>query len=122
MIIAAASLLFIQCSKQGTFEVTVDGTAVNIDTETPAVLNYTVKDNAGAVSVSIVPAIEGVTLENNLSGTKGTVTFKTTVNDDLDEAVKLVFNDTKVSVEKDLTIHITSNWDVEPGQPEEGEE
>lgn len=118
LLIAATALLSFQCTKQqDPFEVSVGQEAIKLKAGTPVSVSYTVINNAGNVSVSLSPAIDGITLENSFSGTTGTITFNTTLTESLDQETHLIFNDTKDVVETPLKIHVSSSWNIDPSDP-----
>lgn len=118
LIITFLTLLSVGCTKQDPFTVTLEKDSIKVKVDSPATVTYTVENNSGNVSVTLGKAIEGITLENSFTGTKGTITFKTTRSESLEETVKLVFNDTKELVEKNLQIHVPSSWNIDPSDPE----
>ena len=115
--IVLSALLTVQCGEKEPFDVAIEQESVKVKAGTPATVSYTVANNSGPVTVSLSPAVEGIKVENSFSGTKGTITFTTTLTDNLDKSVQVVFNDTKETVGKNLQIHVSSSWGVEPSDP-----
>lgn len=117
LLIAATALLSVQCTKQDPFEVSVGQESIKLKAGAPVSVPYTVANNAGNVTVSLSPAIEGISVENSFSGTAGTITFTTTLTESLDKEARIVFNDSKEIVEKPLKIHVSSSWNIDPSGP-----
>lgn len=69
-----------------------------------AILQYTTKAANGNVNVAFKTPVEGLTLTNVYSKEEGTVTFSSSISEEKTVEVVLVFSDSKVSVEKPLTI------------------
>lgn len=69
-----------------------------------AILQYTTRAANGDVNVAFKTPVEGLTLTNAYSKEEGTVTFSSSISEEKTVEAVLVFSDSKVSVEKPLTI------------------
>ena len=105
--------------KPQSFSVNLDAETVTLMAGSPSQLTYSTAAAAGDVTVTLQDAPKSIWIENAYDKAKGTgaLTFSTSLEDETTQNATLVFNDTKTSINKTVSIHVLTLTKA-PGDPE----
>ena len=118
--VTATMLVFSQCKKEETkMTVSMDKDTISLKADKPAKVTYYVKDNAGDVTVNLINLDPSTTIQNTFDKTSktGEITFTTNSTDETEELSILEFSDGKTTVDKFISIHVSSSWSITPADP-----
>ena len=105
--------------KPQSFSVNLDAETVTLMAGSPSQLTYSTAAAAGDVTVTLQDVPKSIWIENAYDKAKGTgaLTFSTSLEDETTQNATLVFNDTKTSINKTVSIHVLTLTKA-PGDPE----
>ena len=120
---AAAIAMACGCEKQGaSLNIALDKESVKISASKTDAIEYTAKGYEGTVTVTLSQLASEISIQNSFDTKtgKGTVSFSTESKTDKKyDILPLTFQDTKNSIEKNISVDISSSWSVTPDDPKE---